>query len=116
MTPLDIMQHALGLDEYGQGRAYRNHYVAARGSDDFSTCDALVADDLMVRHEPRAIFGGADSYCFTVTDAGREYVRQRSPKPPRLTRGQKRYRDYLSADSPLTFGEWLRLGGYRAGP
>jgi hypothetical protein len=60
----------------------------------------------MVEHPPRDLFG-SDS-CFVVTDAGKGAVRCESPKPPKLTRGQKRYHEWLRLDCGLTFGEWLR--------
>ncbi len=31
-----------------------------------------------------------------------------SPKPPKLTRSQIRYREFLRADSGLSFIEWIR--------
>lgn len=29
---LNILQHSLGLDEYGRGTPYRNHFVTGEGS------------------------------------------------------------------------------------
>jgi hypothetical protein len=113
MKPLNILQHALGLDQYGQGRAYRNHFVTTKGADDWKTCTDLVSQGLMVRHGPSWLYGGESSYCFLVTPAGEKHVRDHSPKPPKLTRSQKRYRDYLRQDSGLTFGEWLQAGYWR---
>ncbi len=39
MTPrqLEILQHALGVDKYGQGDMYRNHFCA--GGDDEAVCN-----------------------------------------------------------------------------
>lgn len=37
---LEILQHALGVDKYGQGEMYRNHFCA--GVDDEATCRELV--------------------------------------------------------------------------
>lgn len=103
---LEILRHSLGLDLHGRGNEYRNHYVAGPGHHSFDECEALVADGLMVRHNPRALFGG--DYCFVVTDAGREWVRDhRPPPPPKLTRSQQRYRDFLNADCGLSFREWI---------
>ena len=108
MTPrhLHILQHALGLDEYGQGSFYRNHYVTGEGCDGYDDCRALADAGLMAEHPPRELFGG-DS-CFVVTQAGKNAVRRESPPPPNLTRSQQRYRDYLRSDSRLKFGEWLK--------
>lgn len=108
---LRILQHALGLDEHGQGRAYRNHFVTEPGNVDHDHCLALLTAGLMKRHAPSELTGGAD--LFTVTEAGRTYVAQHSPPPPRLTPGQQRYRRFLNADSGMTFGEWLKVYGGR---
>ena len=42
ITPaqLEILQHALGVDQYGRGEMYRNHFCA--GGDDEATCRELV--------------------------------------------------------------------------
>jgi hypothetical protein len=113
---LHILQHSLGLDQYGHGNQYRNHFVTGPGSDDFSDCMALVESGLMKRHNPREIYGG--DYCFTVTSAGIDYVALNSPAPPpqpKLTRSQKRYREYLAADwYSDSFAEWLGIRTRRA--
>ncbi len=104
---LEILQHALGVDEYGRGREYRDHFVTGPGSRDFDTCQALVAEGLMV--DCGAVAWCDGDHCFRVTDAGRRYVREHSPKPPKVTRSQRRYQRFLDADCGLSFGEWLRL-------
>ncbi len=107
---LHILQHALGLDDCGQGRAYRNHYVADVGHHGYDACMAHVEAGRMTKHGPSEMYGGEQSFCFVVTEAGRKYVREHSPPYPRvrLTRSQRRYREYLAQDSGLPFGEWLR--------
>lgn len=104
---LAVLRHALGLDEDGSGAVYRNHFVAA---DDDVQCRALVAAGLMKQRAmaPELTGGGV---CFVVTEAGREAVSQHAPRPKRLTRDQRRYRDWLRADCGLSFGNWLRRGG-----
>jgi hypothetical protein len=111
---LHILQHALGLDDYGQGNPYRNHYVISPGCDGWELCSAHVEAGRMVRHEPRAIFGGDDCYCFVVTEAGREHVHEHSPKPPKVSRAKSRYRMWLRSNTDMAFGEWLKEGFYRA--
>lgn len=105
---LHIMQHAMGMDEYGRfiRGDYRNHYVIGAGAPAHDECMALVAEGLMVRHAATELTGGMD--CFVVTDAGRRWVQNNSPAPPKLTRSQKRYLRFLDEDSGLRFGEWLR--------
>jgi hypothetical protein len=99
---LSLLQHALGLDEYGRGTSYRQHYV---GAADAPSLNQMVAEGLLEKRGSR-LLGEKDSL-FIVTDAGREYVRVHSPKPPKLTRSQRRYRAFLDADSGLTFHEWI---------
>lgn len=105
---LQVLQHSLGLDEYGQGKPYRNHFVTGENDGDWKVCMAHVEAGRMKRHGPSELYGGNDSYCFTVTDAGKLYVQENSPPPPKLTAGQKRYRRYLDADCSMTFGEWMK--------
>lgn len=103
---LHILQHSLGLDSNGQGRAYRNHFVTSEGTTDWPHCQALVADGLMVKYAPSAFTG--NSPWFGVTEAGRAYVAAHSPKPPKMTAAQRRYREWARADNGMTFGEWLK--------
>lgn len=103
---LGILQHSLGLDQHGHGHAYRNHYVVGPGDAGHEECLALVAAGLMKRRAGGELTGGDD--LFTVTEAGRAFVAQHSPPPPRMTRGQERYQRFLNADSGLSFGEWLK--------
>lgn len=105
---LQILQHSLGLDQYGEGRQYRNHFCTGPGSTDFDDCRALVADGLMTERSGNALSGG-DSV-FHVTPKGIDYVALNSskrPPEPKLTRSQKRYRAWLNADCGLSFAEWL---------
>lgn len=107
-THLHILQHALGLDRYGQGESYRNHFVTGRGSIDFDPCMALADAGLMTRTPGNAITGGDD--LFRVTPRGVDYVALNSPAPPpapKLTRSQKRYQEWLNADPGYSFAEWL---------
>lgn len=104
---LEVLQHAMGLDQYGRGSEYRNHYVAGPGHHNFDTCRSLTERGLMTDHGTSPLYGG--DHCFTVTPAGREFIREHSPKPPKLTRSQRRYLDFLEADSGATFREWLGI-------
>jgi hypothetical protein len=112
---LHVLQHALGRDQHGKprsgGKDYRNRFCAGEGSDAFLTCREAVAQGLMVERPPHALSGG--DYVFSVTDAGKAYVAANSLPEPKLTRGQRRYREWLdsaAADSGVTFGQWLREG------
>jgi hypothetical protein len=109
---LHVLQHALGRDQYGKrhrAEDYRNHFCAGEGHTDFATCREAVAQELMREHPPSALSGG--DYIFVVTEAGKAYVDANSPREPKLTRGQIRYREWLrsgAADCGVSFGEWLR--------
>lgn len=104
---LQILQHSLGVDQYGRGRMYRNHFVTGEGSKDHADCLALVERGDIIRHAKVELYGGDD--LFQVTQQGRETVMAESPAPPKISRSKKRYLDYLNADSGLTFFEWLLL-------
>jgi hypothetical protein len=102
---LHILQHSLGLDGFGQGTLppYRRHFVA--GGKDVDACRELVSLGYMTERDASEVSGGDP--VFIVTKAGEAAVQRESPKPPRLTRGQERYRQWLDAATGVSFGEWL---------
>lgn len=102
---LQILQHSLGVDQYGRGDQYRNHFCTGEGSTDHPICNDLVERGLMKVRRKVEHYGGM--VVFFVTDEGRAWMLANSPAAPKLTRSQKRYRDYCDADSGLSFGEWL---------
>lgn len=102
---LHILQHSLGVDQFGQGEQYRNRFVTGEGSDDHPSCNALVERGLMTVRRNIEAFGGMD--IFYVSDAGKAAVAEQSPVPPKLSRSKQRYRRYLNSDSSLSFREWL---------
>jgi len=104
-SQLQILQHSLGVDQYGRGRQYRNRYAIGPDCDGFSDLVELCEMGFMLDHGPIGMWGGMHG--FTVTDAGRRAMTAQSPNPPRLTRAQRRYQDYLSADNGMSFKEWL---------
>lgn len=104
---LHILQHSLGLDQYGRGTFYRNHFVTGEGSKDHADCMALVNAGFMTVRSGNALSGGDD--VFRVTDAGKVAVAEHSPTPPKLTRGQQNYRDWLHYDSSLSFIEYVKM-------
>ncbi len=99
---LHILQHSLGVDQYGQGAMYRNHYVG-----DAHDCRPMVSLGWMKEFKASELTGG--SPLFVVTKEGKTAMLEASPKPPKLTRSQKRYRAFLDADCGYTFIEWLKL-------
>jgi hypothetical protein len=103
---LHILQHSLGLDEYGRGTFYRNHFVTGEASRDHANCKSLVEAGYMGVRKSHPLAGGDDA--FWVTEAGRRAVQEHSPSPPKLTRGQQRYRDWLNYDGGLSFIEYAK--------
>lgn len=103
---LHILQHSLGVDHYGRGDQYRNHFVTGPGSVDWDTCQQAVMDGLMSVRSSALL--PSDGRCFHVTEAGKAYVAEQSPKPPSLSRSQRRYREWLDADCCMPFGQYLR--------
>ena len=104
---LHILQHSMGLDEYGQGTKYRNHFCA--GGKDEQKCRELVVMGLMAENGriSSALSGG--NPVFYVTKTGEAAIEEFSPRPPKLTRGQKRYRRYLKvADCFESFKDFLQ--------
>lgn len=70
---LEIMTHALGLDNPKVRRPYRNNYCASVGSDDHTTCLELVGVGLMDKVDvPSGTFVGG---VFRVTELGKNLVR-----------------------------------------
>lgn len=102
---LEILQHAVGADQYGhtQRFAERNHFCAGVG--DEPDCRELIAMGYMRQHETTAWL---PYFNCSVTDAGRAAMREASPETPKLTRSQLRYQRFLDADTGESFGEWLR--------
>jgi len=104
---LHILQHSLGLDQYGRGTFYRNRFVTGVGSKDHPDCMALVDLGHMKRVANVKMFGG-DDY-FTVTETGKQAAVEHSPAPPKLTRSQQNYQDWLNYDSSLSFIEYMKM-------
>lgn len=105
-SQLHILQHSLGVDEYGRGRQYRNHFVTGEGSTDWPDCNALVDSGLMTVRRNHPLCGKSD--CFNVTEAGKQYVAEHSPKPPKVSRSKARYKRYLEyGDSFDNFRHFL---------
>lgn len=110
---LHILQHSLGLDQYGRGTFYRNHFVTGEGSKDHADCMALVGLGFMTVRSGNQLSGGDD--VFRVTDVGRDAVVAESPSPPKLSAGKRRYQDWLAYDGSLSFIEYLKMRSrYRA--
>lgn len=105
---LHTLQHALGVDQFGRGKMYRDHFVTGEGSVDYPICMEAVDRGLMERRGYSALTGG--DWCFQVTDDGRAYVLARSPKPDRKQKARDRYSRFLDLSDiipDLTFKDFL---------
>jgi hypothetical protein len=110
MTPaqLQILQHALGADQFGRRAQHSERNFFCAGAKDESDCRELVALGFMREHRRTDVF---PYFNCSVTDAGIKAMRESSPDPPRLMRSQRRYERFLRHDSGLSFREWLRCYG-----
>ena len=115
---LQILQHSLGRDEYGQRpkisqhEDYRNYFYTGPGSRDFECCKGLVKSGCM-KSSPDKWSQNSDMVYFHVTEKGVEAVNRFSPTPPKVSKSKQRYRQYLKSECVETFGEWLKLGMYK---
>lgn len=112
---LTVLFHMLGLrPERRKLDAYRNHYVAGPGHHAELALDELEKAGLIFRRETVPLFLRADDVVYHATDEGRRLAfREARARVPVLTRSQRRYRQWLEADPPMSFGNWLREGLYR---
>jgi hypothetical protein len=118
LTPqqLHIIQHSLGLDQYGRGREYRNHFVTGPGSSDFADCESLVDGACMTVRRNLPLAGGDGSNCYTVTDWGRMKMHEQSPEPPKVPKSKLRYKAWLEVSDCYPdwgFGDWLKANQKR---
>jgi|WetSurMetagenome_2_1015567.scaffolds.fasta_scaffold212072_2 hypothetical protein len=90
---LHILQHSLGVDQYGKGEQYRNHFATGPGGKDFVNCQQLTEMGFMQYLGTRKMWG--DMHCFVVTTAGKDAVALESPKPPKISRSKARYQRFL---------------------
>lgn len=104
---LHILRHSIGLDDSGQGREYRNHFVTGPGTTDFEDCIILVESGMMKDHFMRPDLYGNGNHCFTVTEKGIGFVRSMKSGSG-LSPSQERYRAWLRLDCGLSFGDYLR--------
>ncbi len=103
---LHILQHSLGVDQYGRGSENRNHFCAGGADEDI--CKELIALGYMKQHHTTEVF---PYFNCSVTEEGKKAMRRESPPPPKLTAGQVRYREWLRVADVFPdwdFGDWLK--------
>lgn len=105
---LEVLQHALGADEYGRWPKghdwyYRDYYI---GED--QTCEELVALGLMKKFPGNAATGG--DVCYRVTGNGIVAMRESSRKITKTTKSQERYQRFLDWSDATggSFRDFLR--------
>ncbi len=103
---LQIIQHSLGVNEFGLGEQFRNHYCA--GGDDVAACREMVALGFMAERES---VSWVPYPTFCVTNRGKAAMVDASPEPPALTRAERRYRAFLRSPIDISFGDWLKRYG-----
>ena len=104
-SKLHILQHSLGVGDYGDKPSCRNHFVTGPGSTDYDNCMAMVDSGLMTRRAGSAISGGDD--IFSVTPKGVDHIALNRSERPKITRSQRNYQNYLHAEVNESFSEWM---------
>jgi hypothetical protein len=113
LTPrqLEILQHALGVDEYGlTPKGYvpytRNRFCA--GAADEPDCRGLVEMGYMVEHERTEWL---PYFNCSVSVAGMKAMHAASAKPPKVSRSTKRFAEYMQFSDAFdcTFRQWLDI-------
>ena len=102
---LHILQHTLGLDEYGEGNRYRNYYAIYPESSSRVIIDGLVQRGLMAGYMESDF---SELLYYHVTDRGEESIALNSPVRPKISRSKQRYQDYLKSEVDESFGWWLK--------
>jgi hypothetical protein len=110
---LQVLQHSIGADQYGRSErgCDRNFFGTNANGKDGQVCQSLVALGLMEDHGFRELYR---ENVYTVTGRGVDAVLKFSPAPPKLSRSQQRYLDFLrTASDCYSFGEWLKMQKHR---
>jgi hypothetical protein len=107
MTPrqLEILQHAVGADQYGKRKQFDGRNFFCAGAADVPDCRSLVELGYMQQHKRTELY---PYFNCSVTGDGINAMLRESPAPPKLTRSQQRYRRFLDADSGMSFRDWMR--------
>jgi hypothetical protein len=105
----DTLLHTLGLNR--RGAVSSRNYFAGEPPE----MAELVAAGLMEKVSNGSPITGGDPV-FRATAAGKARAREiHAQEYPKLTRSKARYLKWLSEDSEMKFGDWLKAGCYRPG-
>ena len=99
-TNIELMQHALGINERNR-EPYRNYFLASTESSDSNVWETLVEQGFATSHPaPKHTCGDV---VYRVTETGQVAAISALPEPKKRTR----YDDYLHSEVVESFGEWL---------
>lgn len=101
-TGIELMQHALGINERNR-TPYRNYFLAGEGHTDNEKWEELVSDGLATSRPAPDFVGGGMLY--HVTEKGEATAISALPEMKKRTR----YDDYLHSEVCESFGEWLGI-------
>lgn len=102
-----VLHHTLGISDPRQSAPYRNHFVASGGHHDLPAIIRLCDAGLMTEGSGPS-FIGDEQRVFYATEIGKAKAIESRPKPPKITRGQKNYRAYLSSETDESFIEFMK--------
>ena len=93
----------------------RNWFGTSKGYTDANDFDDLVLKGLAIESKPPSWSG--DTALYRLTDEGKAVAEklfvEEKEALPKQTKGQKRYKAYLSLDNGQTFGEFLKDPFYK---
>jgi len=99
-----LMHHTCGLSN-GESR---NWFVTNPTSKDGVEFEKLINGGLAIKQAAPSWAG--DKVIYSLTEKGKQIAKDTMPKPPKLTRGQKRYKRFLEYgdcfDSFIEFCRW----------
>ena len=101
-SPIELMQHALGISERNR-ESYRNYFLASKDSPDDLAWQELVVNGLAT--SGKAPEWSCGDVVYQVTEAGKTIAMSALPEPKKRTR----YDEYLRSEVCESFGEWLGI-------
>lgn len=104
---LELMCHALGICPE-KTHPFRNHFAASPKSEDYKQWELMAAAGWATPGRTNGKLY-ANLVFYQVTEAGELHARVfNKSRKPKLTESQRRYQDYLDADTSETFREWIK--------
>ena len=104
LQQIELLHHTLGLRP-DRREPFRNYFVAGPGHHDMAGLEALERLGLMGRHRAPSFCDPSDVVFYT-TDKGQALALEMLPEPPPPPK-HSQHREWIDADSSLSFSEWL---------